>query len=44
MAKSTSQSKQTTKKQPYDCHCNETKQSETKSKSSKSAKSTEDCK
>ena len=44
MAKSISTSKQSTKKQPSDCHCDETKQNATKSKSSKSTKDCTDCK
>ncbi len=43
MAKTTASSKQTTKKQPSDCHCNE-KQTSAKSKNAKSAKDCTDCK
>lgn len=41
MAKTNSTSKQSTKKQPGDCHCEETKSS--KAKSSKAAKDCSDC-
>ena len=42
MAKTNSTSKQSTKKQPSDCHCEETKQ--TKQKSAKQTKDCSDCK